>query len=150
MAKWLVKNEVDSYSISDLARDKRTIWEGVRNYQARNYLRQMKVGDQLLFYHSNGDPSGVAGIAKVTKTAVADPTQFELRSKYFDPKATPDAPRWFAPEVGYVRKFKEILPLSKLKKVSALKNLPLLQRGTRLSVHPVTESQFRTILELAE
>jgi predicted RNA-binding protein with PUA-like domain len=148
MATWLVKTEPDVYSIDDLARDKVTNWTCVRNYQARNFLKAMAVGDNVLIYHSNAEPSGVVGLARVCKLAVADPTQFDKKSEYFDPKATQEAPRWFCPDLKFVRKLARTIPLDELRACKALTGLALLQRGSRLSVIPVSEKHFDTIVEL--
>ena len=145
MRYWLVKTEPDVYSIEDLKRDKRTLWTEVRNYQARNYLRDMKKGDLLLVYHSNANPSGVVGIAMVSKEFVADPTQFDEKSEVFDPKATPSAPRWFCPEVQYVETFRTLIPLAALRDRKELKGMELLRKGSRLSVQPVKPEEFITI-----
>jgi predicted RNA-binding protein with PUA-like domain len=148
MAYWLVKTEPEVYSIDDLERDGRTLWTEVRNYQARNYLKNMMVGDELLVYHSNATPSGVAGIARVSAAAVPDPTQFDKKSEVFDPKASLDAPRWFAPEVEFIRKGGGFLPLAELRGIKALKDMELLRKGSRLSVQPVTPDEFRVISRL--
>ena len=148
MAYWLVKTEPEVYSIDDLARDGSTDWTGVRNYQARNFLKEMSVSDKVLVYHSNAEPSGVAGLAKVVGKAKPDKTQFDPKSEYFDGKATKDDPRWFCPEVGFVKKFRRLLPLDELRRSKALAGLLLLQRGSRLSVIPVSEKHFKEILEL--
>lgn len=145
MNYWLVKTEPDVYSINDLKRDGCTDWTEVRNYQARNYMKAMKTGEQVLVYHSNAKPSGVVGIAKVTKEAFADCTQFDPHSEVFDPKATVDAPRWFCPELSFVTKAAAIISLQDLKSIPELEGMVLLQRGSRLSVQPVTEKQFRFI-----
>jgi predicted RNA-binding protein with PUA-like domain len=145
MNYWLVKTEPDVYSIEDLERDRCTDWTEVRNYQARNYMRAMKVGDHVLVYHSNAKPSGVVGIAEVSKEAFPDRTQFDSKSEVFDPKATPANPRWFCPELSFLTKSAAIIPLEDLKRVSALEGMVLLQRGSRLSVQPVTAKQFRLI-----
>ena len=150
MANWLIKSEPDSYSIDDLKRDKRTRWDGVRNYQARNYLKSMAVGDELLFYHSNADPAGVVGVAKITKVAAPEEAQFDRKSPYFDPDSPKEAPRWFAPEIGYVRSFRSIVPISALRTEKTLADLVLLKRGSRLSVHPVSDAEFVAILKLAD
>ncbi|MFN8390638.1 MAG: EVE domain-containing protein [Bdellovibrionota bacterium] len=150
MAYWLVKSEPDVYSIDDLARDKTTAWDCVRNYQARNYLKEMAVKDSVLFYHSSTEPSGVVGLAQVVKLATADATQFDPKSDYYDPKATKAEPRWFAPELKHIQTFKEIVTLTELKKETALKGMVLLQRGSRLSVQPVTEKEFSKIIALAQ
>lgn len=114
MKYWLVKTEVEDYSIDDLKRDRQAEWTGVRNYQARNFLKEMEPGERLLFYHSNGDPSGVAGTAVVKRKAKPDLTQFDSRSIYYDEKATKEQPRWFAPLVGFESKFAELMPLDLL------------------------------------
>ena len=149
MAKWLVKSEPESYSIDALKRDKKTVWDGVRNYQARNYLKSMAVGDELLFYHSNAEPAGVVGVAKVVKAAEPEKSQFDKKSDYYDPDSPKENPRWFAPEIAYVRSFKAMVTLAELRGQQALVDLVLLKRGSRLSVHPVTEAEFTAILKLA-
>ena len=146
MARWLVKTEPDVYSIDDLARDKVTDWTCVRNYQARNFLKAMALGDEVLIYHSNAEPSGVVGIARV---ASPDPTQFEKKSEYYDPKATKDVPRWFCPDLKFVRKLARLIALDELRNCTSLEGLTLLQRGSRLSVLPVLEKHFDIIVELA-
>ncbi|MCB0317204.1 MAG: EVE domain-containing protein [Bdellovibrionales bacterium] len=150
MSKWLVKSEPNVYSIDNLKKDKKTLWDGVRNYQARNFLKEMKKGDQIIFYHSATEPIGIAGLATVSSQAIADPSQFDKRSKYFDEKATKDSPRWFSPELKFLEKFNELVPLSKLKKQNELKDMQLLRRGNRLSVMPVTDKEFKSILKLAK
>ncbi len=150
MTYWLVKCEPTTYSISDLKKDRKTCWDGVRNYQARNFLMEMKKGDELLFYHSVTEPIGVAGIARVSRPAYPDPSQFDSKSRYFDPASSPQKPRWFSPEVSFVRIFKEVLGLSDLRKEAPLKNMELMKKGSRLSVQPVTEDQYRHILSMAE
>ena len=149
MAHWLVKTEPEVYSITDLKRDRVTFWDGVRNYQARNYLRSMTVGEQVLIYHSNAEPPAIVGLAKVAKLAYADPTQFDKQSEYYDPKATPESPRWFGPDLRFVRVFKNPLALPVLREQKELEGMVLLQRGSRLSVQPVTDEQLTRILELA-
>ncbi len=150
MATWLVKSEPDAYSIDDLKRDKRTMWDGVRNYQARNYLRAMAVGDQVLYYHSNCDVPGVVGVANVVRTAYADPTQFDLADPHYDPKSDPAEPRWSLVDVAFVKKFKRTVSLTELKAhTDALGDFALTRTGNRLSVMPVTEEQFELILALA-
>lgn len=149
MAQWLVKSEAQVYSIDNLRRDKKTSWEGVRNYQARNYLLEMKVGDQVLFYHSSSEPNGIVGLAKVEKRAEPDLLQFDPASEYYDEKASKEKPRWYAPTLQHVRTFKNPIELKELKAVRDLKTLPLLQRGSRLSVHPVTDREFAAIMALS-
>jgi predicted RNA-binding protein with PUA-like domain len=148
MNYWLCKSEPEVYSIDDLKKDGRTLWDCVRNYQARNYLRQMAVGDEILFYHSSSTPPGVAGTARVSKLAVADPTQFDHKSDYFDEKATRSAPRWFAPEFKFISRFKNFVALDDIRRQSALQKMVLLQRGSRLSVQPVTKKEFESIVIL--
>lgn len=148
---WLMKSEPNVYSIDHLARDKNqtTCWDGVRNYQARNLMRdEIMKGDLILYYHSNAKPPGVAGVAKVVKESYPDHTQFDKKSKYFDPKADKEEPRWFMVDIQLVEKFKTFLPLDDLKAVKALDGMVLLQKGSRLSVQPVTKKQFETIVKL--
>jgi predicted RNA-binding protein with PUA-like domain len=150
MKYWLAKTEPDVYSIYDLARDGKTLWTGVRNYQARNFLREMKRKDVVLIYHSNAEPPGLAGIAEVSKEDVADPTQFDKSSEYYDPKASKEQPRWFCPEVTFVNKFPELVALDRLREQKSLEGLLLLQKGSRLSVIPVSESHFHAMLKMSK
>ena len=151
MNHWLIKSEPDVFSIHDLAKakGKTTHWEGVRNYQARNFLRAMKRGDRCLFYHSNAEPSAVAGVVEVVREAYADPTAWDPKSDYHDPKASPDNPVWSMVDVKFVEIFPREIPLDELRGVKALAGMELLRRGSRLSVHPVTPVEFRTIRKLA-
>jgi predicted RNA-binding protein with PUA-like domain len=145
---WLMKSEPESYSIQHLERDGRTSWEGVRNYQARNFMRdEMEVGDPVLFYHSNTEPIGVAGLARVARTAYPDSTALDPASHYYDPKATRDDPRWYLVDIEFVERFPAVLSLAALRDVPALADMPLLNRS-RLSVQPVTRAQFDTIVAL--
>ncbi|MEQ8458590.1 MAG: EVE domain-containing protein [Sandaracinaceae bacterium] len=148
---WLVKSEPDAYSIEDLERDGQAEWDGVRNYQARNSMRDdMAVGDLVLFYHSNAKPPGVAGVAKVATEAYPDPTQFDPKSKYHDPKATEEAPRWHLVDLSFVEKFDEVLGLDVLKEhADALEGMMVIKRGIRFSVQPVEKEHFRKVLKLA-
>lgn len=148
MATWLVKTEPDVFSIDDFARVKVTDWTGVRNYQARNFLMEMEVGDEVLIYHSNAEPPGIVGLAKVHAKATPDQTQFDSKSEYFEPKATKTAPRWFCPDLKFVRKFQRQIPLDELRSTKALDGLALLQRGSRLSVIPVAGKHFDAILKM--
>ena len=148
MSCWLVKSEEDVYSIDNLKRDKKTHWNGVRNYQARNYLKAMKRGDAVLFYHSNCDEPGIVGLASVDKVAYPDPSQFDKKSEYYDGKSPVDAPRWFCPDVKFEKKFQHAVSLEVLKTVSGLGDFQLLQRGNRLSVMPVSDAQRRIIERL--
>lgn len=150
---WLLKSEPETFCFDDLwrAKQRTTSWGGVRNYQARNLLRdELQVGDEVLFYHSSSAPSGVAGSARVVRAGYPDPTQFEPRDPAHDPASTPAAPRWFAVDVQAVRKLPRFLPLETLRREPRLAGMVLLQRGSRLSVQPVTPSEWRVILALAE
>ncbi|RME15925.1 MAG: EVE domain-containing protein [Bdellovibrio sp.] len=146
---WLMKSEPDVYSIDDLKRDKVTFWDGVRNYQARNFMRdQMQEGDEVLFYHSNAKPPGVVGLAKIVKVGIPDPTAFDPQSEYFDPKSSPENPRWYGVEVQFLEKWKAPVTLEEIKKHPQLKNMLVAQKGQRLSVQPVEASHFRTLKAL--
>lgn len=146
---WLMKTEPGCYSIDDLQKDKVTYWDGVRNYQARNFMRdQMKVGDLVLFYHSNAEPSGVAGIARVVKAGYHDHTELDPKEKHFDPKASASKPIWFMVDVGFVKKFSKVIDLKFLRACPGLEKMALLQKGSRLSVQPVTEKEFKIIESL--
>ena len=147
---WLMKSEPDVYSIDHLQRDGRESWDGVRNYQARNHMQSMKVGDLVLFYHSNADPPGVAGTARVCREAYPDTTQFDRRSKYHDPKATKDAPRWFMVDVEFVEKLPRIVSLAELREDAKLDGMLVTRRGQRLSVQPVEAAHFRRVRALAK
>jgi predicted RNA-binding protein with PUA-like domain len=151
MRYWLMKSEPDVYSIDDLARDGSTFWEGVRNYQARNFMRDgMQPGDRVLVYHSNAEPTGVAGIAEVAGAAKADPTQFDPRSEYHDPKSTREEPRWLMRELRFVERFGRVVTLEELKSCKALHAMAALQKGNRLSVTPVTRAEFDAVLRMAK
>ena len=144
MPYWLMKSEPDVYSIDDLAKDRRTAWTGVRSYQARNHMRAMKKGDLVFFYHSSADPAGVAGLAKVVKEAYPDPTQFDRKSEYHDPKSTKEEPRWWLVDVGFVERFDDTIPLASIKAEKRLKDMVLVN-NSRLSVQPVTDSEFARV-----
>jgi predicted RNA-binding protein with PUA-like domain len=147
---WLMKSEPDVFSITDLEKDGTTGWTGVRNYQARNFMRdEMKAGDLVLFYHSNAEPSGVAGVAKVHGAAVVDPTQFDKKSEYYDAGADKAEPRWMMAQVSFVERFAKVVPLEVLKADKALTGMPLLAKGQRLSVQPVSGPHFERVLKLA-
>jgi predicted RNA-binding protein with PUA-like domain len=151
MQYWLMKSEPDEFSIDDLqGRPKQTEhWDGVRNYQARNMMRdEMRVGDQVFFYHSNTKVPGIVGIAEVSREGYPDHTAFDPNDPHYDPKSDPDAPRWFMVDLRYVRHLKRTIPLPELKADLALEGMPLVRRGNRLSVMPVTEEQWRHILTL--
>ncbi len=148
MAYWLMKSEPEEVSIDDLERAKRVPWFGVRNYQARNFMRdEMKVGDGVLFYHSSCAVPGVAGLAEVASAPYPDATQFEAAGKYFDPASKPDLPRWMHVDVKFVRKTR-LLPLTEMREVPALAAMRLLQRGNRLSITPVSAAEWRAVLKL--
>lgn len=147
---WLMKSEPLSYSISDLRRDKKAFWDGVRNYQARNFMmRDMRKGDKVLFYHSNSHPPGVTGLAVVCEEAKADKTAWDKKSKYYDSKATKENPRWFAVTVQYVKAFSKMISIEELRSEKALKNMLLLKKGQRLSVMPVTKKEYEHILSMS-
>lgn len=148
MSFWLVKSEPVAYSIDRLEREGRTMWEGVRNYTARNMMRdEMKVGELVLFHHSNADPPALVGIARVASAPYPDPTQFDPASKYFDPKATPEAPRWILVDLEFVERLTRPLPLAELKEDPGLEGMELLRKGSRLSVQPVSEAHFQRVRE---
>jgi predicted RNA-binding protein with PUA-like domain len=148
MKHWLMKSEPDAFSIDDLERVGTEPWSGVRNYQARNFMRQMTPGDEVFFYHSSTAVPAIVGIAEVATLPYPDPTQFQKKSHYFDPKSTHEEPRWQLVDVRFVRKFAAPVTLEAMKQVPALEGFGLLQRGSRLSVLPVTPAQWKTILKL--
>lgn len=146
---WLLKSEPGSYSIDDLKRDRVTTWDGVRNYQARNFMRDdMQSGDLFLFYHSSAEPSGIVGVGKIVSRGLPDLSALDKKSKYYDPKATKDNPIWNTIKVRFIKKFKTIISLEELKKNPKLKKMLVIQRGQRLSVQPVTKEEFETIISL--
>ena len=149
---WLMKSEPEVFSFDDLlaAPDRTTHWDGVRNYVARNLMREgMRVGDLVLFYHSNAEPSGVAGIAEVVREAYPDPSQFDPRSEYHDPASTREAPTWVAVDVRAVEKLPQVVTLDAMRADPALEGLETTRRGSRLSVHPVTSAHFSRIASAA-
>ena len=153
MAKryWLVKSEPDVFSIDDFAKAKVTGWEGVRNYQARNFMRdEMQEGELALFYHSNAEPSGVAGIGRVHGAPLPDPTQFDKKSEYFDATSPKDEPRWMMRQFAFVERFDDVVPLEVLKADPKLAGMALLQKGQRLSVQPVSLEHFKRVLAVAK
>jgi predicted RNA-binding protein with PUA-like domain len=143
-----MKSEPDEFSLADLQKRRREPWTGVRNYQARNFMRAAKQGDVVLFYHSNCTEPGIVGLAEVTQTAFPDPTQFDKKSDYYDAKSTADNPRWSCVEVGYIETFPRLVSLEDLRQSPALKSLLILRPGNRLSVTPVTAQEFREIKKL--
>jgi predicted RNA-binding protein with PUA-like domain len=151
MAKryWLMKSEPDTYSIDHLARDGVTPWEGVRNFQARGLLRdEIHAGDGVLFYHSSTQPLGVAGLAEVVSESYPDRTAFDPASPYFDPKSTPEAPRWFVVDVRFVERFPAVVPLAVLHETPGLENMRVIKKGMRLSVQPVTAEEWDIVVAL--
>jgi predicted RNA-binding protein with PUA-like domain len=145
MAYWLMKSDIADYSIDDLERDGKADWVGVRNYQARNFMwKEMKKGDLALFYHSNAEPPGIAGLMKIVSDAKPDPTQFDKKSRYYDDKATPDVPRWWLREVEFLKKV-PFVEIGQIREISACKKMVFLQKGSRLSITPVTEAEWQTL-----
>ena len=149
MAYWLLKSEPESFSIDDLERKGVEHWDGVRNYAARNHLTSMKLGELGFFYHSSTAPVGIAGVCEVVREAYPDHTQFDPLSKYFDPKASPDKPRWFMPDVRFIRKFPRLVPLAEIRETPGLGDMQLVRFG-RLSVQSVTEKEWEIVCDLAE
>lgn len=145
-AYWLMKSEPDVFGIDDLAKKGREGWNGVRNYQARNFMKSMKVGDKVLFYHSNAKPSGVAGVAEVCRTAYPDPTQYDAKSDYFEPRATKESPVWFQVDLRYVSKLTRFVPLDELRGMPELQGMMLFNRS-QLSVQPVDPAQWKLIVK---
>jgi predicted RNA-binding protein with PUA-like domain len=150
MNYWLMKSEPDVYSIKDLEREKTTIWDGVRNYQARNFLRQMQLGDLAFFYHSNTNPPGIVGLMQIVASNVIDPTQFDSNSDYYDPKSTQEKPRWQTIEAEFLQEFPQIISLDKLKQEFSDLELLVAKKGNRLSVMPVLQEVAEKILDLAK
>ncbi len=146
---WLLKCEPEAYTIQDLERDGTTTWEGVRNFQARNSMRDdMKPGDGVLFYASNAEPSGVTGLAEIARGGYPDPYAFQEGHKYFDPKSDPENPTWMMVDIRFVETFPDIVPLAVLKETPGLKDMMVTQKGSRLSVQPVTKKEFEIVAKL--
>jgi len=149
MTYWLMKSEPDAYSIDDLERDGREKWDGIRNYQARNMMRdEMKIGEEIFFYHSNCKEPGIVGIARVASAPYPDPTQFDKKSKYYDAKSSKDNPRWCLVDVEFVRKLKRTITLTELKAQKTLADMILTRKGNRLSIMPVARKHWNKILSL--
>jgi predicted RNA-binding protein with PUA-like domain len=151
MQYWLFKSEPGEFSIDDLAREPRKTagWDGIRNYQARNMIRdEMKKGDLVFFYHSSCKEPGITGVMEIVKTAYPDPTAMDPASKYYDPKSSAEDPRWFQVDVKLKRKFKRLISLTELRQQGKLKNMKLLARGNRLSILPVTAAQWQHIIKM--
>ncbi len=148
MNYWLMKSEPDVYSIANLQGDKTSIWDGVRNYQARNFMRQMSSGDLVFFYHSNTKIPGIVGLARVVETGIADPTQFDVNSEYYDAKSQVDAPRWQTVRVEFVEEFAKLISLDELKAKFTADEILVVRKGNRLSVMPISESAAEKILKV--
>ncbi len=149
MRYWLMKSEPDVFSIQDLERKGREPWDGVRNYQARNFMRDdMRPGDGVLFYHSNAKPPGVAGLARVCSEAYPDPTAWDPKSPYYDPRSTPERPVWVMVDVEHVRTFPRLITREELAAAPALASMMVLRRGMRLSIQPVTQREFEEVCAL--
>ncbi|MEN9896922.1 MAG: hypothetical protein RLZZ66_571 [Pseudomonadota bacterium] len=148
MRLWLMKSEPDVFSIDDLMQrpTKTEPWEGVRNYQARNFMREMQLDDRVFFYHSNCKAAGIVGVMKIVKNAYVDDSAYDSTSAYYDPKSTLENPRWWRVDVGFVEKFSRVITLHELKNLSALADFQLVQRGNRLSILPVSQTQWDIIL----
>jgi predicted RNA-binding protein with PUA-like domain len=149
MKQWLMKSEPDQFGIADLERKVTEPWSGVRNFMARNHMRAMSVGDEVLFYHSSVDPPGVAGLARVCRTGVVDETQFDPASDYYDPRSKREAPRWDCVDVEYVSTFPELVSLERLRHEPVLADMLVLKRGMRLSVQPVSAVHYRRIVQMS-
>jgi len=146
---WLLKCEPEAYTIEDLERDGVTGWEGVRNFQARNSIRDdMRAGDGVLFYASNTDPSGVVGVAEIARAAYPDPFAFEAGHHYYDPKSDPASPTWYTVDVRFVERFPGMVTLAQLRETKGLEGMVVLQKGSRLSVQPVTKPEFDRVVKL--
>lgn len=145
---WLMKSEPDVFSIDHLKKDGTTWWEGVRNYQARNHMKDMNVGDEVLFYHSSTTPPGIAGLAVISETAQPDKLQFDKKSEYYDPKATKEKPIWFCTQVKFKKTFKHYISLEELKDDKKCADLLVIKKGMRLSIQPVSEKDFSYLSEL--
>ena len=148
MTWWLMKSEPDVYGIHHLAQEGSTLWDGIRNYQARNFMRTMQPGDLAFFYHSNARPPGIVGLMEVLETGLTDPSQFDPTSKYHDPASKPEAPRWDCVRMGYRRTFARMLSLDDLREQFDPETMPVLRRGNRLSILPLTDASAERILAL--
>ncbi|MBD2423537.1 EVE domain-containing protein [Cyanobium sp. FACHB-13342] len=150
MAYWLMKSEPEVYGIDHLQREGTTLWDGIRNYQARNFMRAMEIGDQAFFYHSNTKPPGIIGLMEVIETHLIDPSQFDPKSNYFDPGATPEKPRWDCVKLRYVRQFERLLSLDTLRENFSPDELGVVKRGNRLSILPVSAASAERLLQLLD
>lgn len=146
-----MKSEPDVFSLDQLKKDKTTWWEGVRNYQARNYMvKDMQVGDEVLFYHSNAKPPGIAGLARVSKLAMPDQLQFDKKSDVYDPKATLEKPNWFCTQIEYRQSFKNFISLEQIRQDKKLANMLVIQKGSRLSIQPVTKPDYDHLCQIGQ
>jgi len=146
---WLMKCEPAAYTIDDLKRDRKTSWEGVRNYQARNFMRdRMQVGDDVLFYASNAEPSGVTGLARIARAGYVDEYQFKVGHKYYDPDVREDKPAWYMVDIEFVERFPDTLPLETLKHTKGLEKMMVIKKGSRLSVQPVSKGEYDIVVKL--
>lgn len=143
-----MKSEPDVFGIAHLKAENTTLWDGIRNYQARNFMRTMRIGDQAFFYHSNAKPPGIVGLMEVVETGITDPSQFEPSSKYFDPASKVEAPRWDCVRLKYSGTFSELLSLEKLRQLFTEETLPVIRRGNRLSILPIASSSTAKLLEI--
>lgn len=148
MNYWLMKSEPDVYSIADLNGDKVSIWDGVRNYQARNFMREMSMGDLVFFYHSNTKIPGIVGLMRVIETNIADPSQFDMNSEYYDAKSMFDSPRWQTVKVEFVEEFAKLISLDELKQEFSADEILVVRKGNRLSVMPISEGAAEKILKM--
>lgn len=144
---WLMKCEPSAYSIDDLKKDQTAFWEGVRNYQARNFMRdKMKKKDLAFFYHSNAKPSGIVGLMEIVSEGYPDFTSFDSKNKYFDPKSSQEKPIWYMVDVKFVKKFPKIITLNDLREIKGLEEMMVLKKGSRLSIQPVSTNEFNLIM----
>ena len=144
---WLMKSEPDAYSIKDLESEKETLWDGIRNYQARNFMRSMKIGDQAFFYHSNTKPPGIVGLMEIIETNLIDPYQFDENSKYYDKKSSQENPRWDCVRTKYIYEFKNMLTLKELSETYTPEELTLVRKGNRLSIMPIKKDIATKLLK---
>jgi predicted RNA-binding protein with PUA-like domain len=150
MAHWLMKSEPEVYGLDHLEAEGTTLWDGIRNYQARNFMRTMQVGDRAFFYHSNTQPPGVVGLMEVIETGLIDPSQFDPASKYHDPASKPEAPRWDCVRLRFLKRFPRLLTLEELRNAFTPEQLGVVKRGNRLSILPVSEESAGRLLEMLQ
>ena len=148
MAHWLMKSEPDVYGIQHLQKEGTTLWDGIRNYQARNFMRSMVIGDRAFFYHSNAKPPGIAGLMEVLELGIVDPSQFDPSHQYFDPKSSPEKPRWDCVRLRYLGTFRELLSLNALREEFSVEELAVVRNGNRLSILPVPEASAQRLFDL--